>query len=130
MESEISVRRVERPEPDSAWYGGEPARNWRSLNEQIPNRTPKRKLRVGALKSLALRLHVKAAVGPYRVFGGRNDRKVVRVNRGDLSVHRVGVHALVAEEPTRSGVRARIVAMKPGNSGGAKAWAGRWMCDV
>ena len=55
----------------------------------------------------------------------RNDRKVRHVKQGDLN-GQDGVHVPDSPwEPTgkksrRSGVRASIVVMKPGNSGGAK----------
>ena len=48
---------------------------------------------------------------------GRFDDKT----QGDLDDAKAGVHAPVrAEEPVRPGVRAPIVATKPGNAGGAK----------
>jgi len=50
----------------------------------------------------------------------------VRVNRGDLTPIDSNPPRSVGRSQV-SGVRARIVAMKPGNSGGAKAWAGKWM---
>ena len=42
------------------------------------------------------------------------------VKQGDLDVAKAGVHALGNRRAGRPGVRAPIVAKKPGNSGGAK----------
>ena len=42
------------------------------------------------------------------------------VKQGDLCGNKAGVHALRSRRGVRTGVRASIVARKPGNSGGAK----------
>jgi hypothetical protein len=50
----------------------------------------------------------------------RNDGKVEYMNQGDLSGVRRCSCWLTSRRAARSGVRAAIVVMKPGNSGGAK----------
>jgi hypothetical protein len=97
------------PNPIRREQVGEPAAKWRS-----PERILGTELKIAQGGRLA------DVLGGCWCGWGWNGRKVLRVNCGDLYGHRVGVHAPVAEEPRSTGVRAPILAKKPGNSGGAK----------
>jgi hypothetical protein len=76
-------------------------------------------------------LRDKATSGRCAVVGDGMAGRFCDVNRGDLGpieTRRLGrPRATWGNDRVGPGVRARIVAKKPGNSGGAKAWAGRWM---
>ena len=109
MEGERPVRRITNSIRRLTF--GEPASQWRSPNSRLSG------LVCGAEVACQSDRRDVCVVGDGMVG------EVERVNRGDLSEHRgVGPQLMATRVmiAPRSGVRASIVASKPGNSGGAK----------